>query len=172
MVTLAPHVEYVQTYWHRLFGGRTARVTMGVVPGEAVFTPVPPAAIFSEGAAQYGRMVWDMLTTIGQMITGQRSVEELGGPVRIAQYSGASLENGWRALLWFIALLSLNLGVVNLLPIPILDGGHLAMYGIQALRGGKPLSDAAQRRLVHAGLALIIVLATCVTYNDIRRVFS
>ncbi len=115
------------------------------------------------------------LTFMSQMITGQRSADQLQGPVGIAKMSGQVTQAGetteqtLRTILWFIALLSANLGLINLLPIPMLDGGHLAYYGIEALRG-KPMAQRYQEFGFRIGLTLIACLMAFTLFNDIRNI--
>lgn len=104
--------------------------------------------------------------SVGQIIGGDRSVRELGGPLRIAEISGQSAERGVGNFLWVMALLSLNLCLINLLPIPMLDGGHLLFYGIEAVRG-RPLSAKAQEIGFRIGLALVLTLMFLVLWNDL-----
>jgi len=106
------------------------------------------------------------LEAVGQMIVGSRQTEELGGPLRIAQISGAVAEAGLVTTIWFTALLSINLGLINLFPIPILDGGHLVFYLAEAIRG-RPLGERVQEIASMAGLTLVIGLMIFVTWNDI-----
>jgi regulator of sigma E protease len=112
-----------------------------------------------------------ILKTLGELITGQRSVKELGGPVKIAQYSGKTVMMGVTAILWFMAMISLNLGVMNLLPIPALDGGHLFYYIIEAIRG-KDLSQKAQQYGFQVGMAMLLALMMFTTFNDVRNLFN
>ena len=100
-----------------------------------------------------------------QMIIGQRSTDELGGPLRIAQMSGEVAQGGIAALLYFMAVLSVNLGLINLFPIPVLDGGHLLFYVAEALRG-KPLGQRAQEYGFRVGLALVLSLMVLVSAAD------
>lgn len=106
------------------------------------------------------------LKAMGQIITGKRSVKELGGPIKIAQYSGKSAAHGIQSLLWFIALLSVNLGVVNLLPIPVLDGGHLLIYLVE-FGFGKKIASKIQNFGFQIGLILLIMMTIVVTFNDL-----
>ena len=106
------------------------------------------------------------LTAVGQMISGVRGAEDLGGPLRIAQMSGEVAQTGIVSLIWFIALLSINLGLINLFPIPLLDGGHLLFYGIEAVRG-RPLGERAQEYGFRIGLALVLTLMVFATWNDL-----
>ena len=106
------------------------------------------------------------LGAVGQMIGGSRGTEELGGPLRIAQMSGEVAQSGVVALIWFMAILSVNLGLINLFPIPMLDGGHLLFYAVEAIRG-KPLGDRAQEYGFRIGLALVLTLMVFATWNDL-----
>lgn len=107
-----------------------------------------------------------MVTGLGQIFMGERSVKELGGPIKIAQYSGESLSQGPITFVYFIALISINLGFINLLPIPALDGGHLAFYAAEAVRR-KPLGARSQELAFRTGVALVLALMLFVTFNDI-----
>lgn len=108
------------------------------------------------------------LKAIGQMIVGKRGTEEISGPIRIAKYAGMSAEQGAATLIWFMIVISINLGLVNLFPIPLLDGGHLLYYAIEAIQG-KPLADKVQKIGLRLGTALIIALAIFAVVNDIRH---
>ncbi|HEX8481244.1 MAG TPA: M50 family metallopeptidase, partial [Allosphingosinicella sp.] len=125
------------------FGNESRRAFLGIGSAEQVFTPASPVA--AVGAAV--RQCWIVVTTtvrgLGQIITGRRSVKEMGGPLKIAKFSGEQASMGLLAFLWFVAVISINLGFINLLPIPMLDGGHLFFYGIEAVRR-KPLRPEAQ----------------------------
>jgi len=124
---------------------------------------------------------YDMCVTslkmMGQMIRGDRSVNELKGPLGIAKLSGEVTQQGetfgetFRLFLWFVALLSVNLGMVNLFPIPMLDGGHLAFYTVEALRG-RPLAEKFQEYSFRFGFVLIAGLMALTLFNDVRQLFS
>ncbi|MDE2303774.1 MAG: site-2 protease family protein [Sphingomonadales bacterium] len=107
-----------------------------------------------------------MVIGIDQIIEGRRSVRELGGPVRIAQVSGEQLALGWADFVYFVAFISMNLAFINLLPIPTLDGGHLAFYAAEALRG-RPVGLRGQEWAFRTGLALVLCLMLFVTANDL-----
>ncbi|GAB5349648.1 RIP metalloprotease RseP [Alteriqipengyuania sp. 357] len=107
-----------------------------------------------------------MITGIKQIVVGQRSVRELGGPVKIAKFSGEQLSLGWVAFINFVALISLNLAFINLLPIPALDGGHLAFYAAEAIRR-KPVGPRAMEMAYRTGVALVLALMLFVTINDL-----
>lgn len=110
------------------------------------------------------RMLW-------KMVTFQLSVENLSGPISIAQYAGVSAEIGVARFLDFLALVSVSLGLLNLLPVPVLDGGHLLYYLIELVRG-RPLSEQAQYAGQRIGIALLVGLMGLAFYNDIVRLFS
>jgi regulator of sigma E protease len=124
------------------------------------------------GAMDAGvRHVWSMTkmfyTSMGQIVTAARPVDELGGPIRIAKAAGEASYSGWIGILNLVIGLSVVLGVFNLLPVPMLDGGHLAMYAYEALRG-RPLGVKAQELGLKVGFALVIGMALVATFNDIK----
>lgn len=108
------------------------------------------------------------LEVVGQMIAGSRDADDLGGPLRIAEMSGDVAKRGLDTTVWFMALLSINLGLINLFPIPVLDGGHLVFYFFEALRG-RPLGERIQEYASIAGLTMVIGLMIFVTWNDLTR---
>ncbi|MFN3509752.1 MAG: RIP metalloprotease RseP [Tsuneonella troitsensis] len=118
------------------------------------------------GFVECANLVRMMVTGIGQILTGQRSVDELGGPIKIAKFSGEQLSLGPVAFVGFAALISLNLAFINLLPIPALDGGHLAFYAAEAVRR-KPVGARGQEFAFRAGVAVILALMLFVTVNDL-----
>ena len=103
---------------------------------------------------------------LGQMIAGTRSAQELRGPLGIAQISGKMVQFGVVPTIWFLALFSINLGLINLFPIPVLDGGHLVFYTIEAIRG-KPVGERVQDYSFRIGLALVLSLMIFATWNDL-----
>ncbi len=109
--------------------------------------------------------------TLSEVVTGVRSVKELGGPLKIGQVSGEVAKISLVAVLTFAALLSVNLGLINLLPIPMLDGGHLLYYAYEAVRG-RPLGLKAQEYGLRMGLAFVLVFMVVVTWNDIVHLVS
>jgi len=113
-----------------------------------------------------GEIVHMMVETLGQVISGRRSARELGGPLSIAKVSGEQMSLGLDAFVFFIALVSINLGFINLLPVPMLDGGHLLFYAIEAVRR-RPLEPAAQEWAFRGGLIAILALMLFVTFNDL-----
>ena len=108
---------------------------------------------------------------IGKMITGEVSLENLSGPITIATYAGYTASVGISAFLYFLAIVSISLGVLNLLPIPLLDGGHLLYYIVEMVKGS-PLSDAVQLQLQRVGIAFLVMLMSLALYNDMTRFFA
>ncbi|MBN8896892.1 MAG: site-2 protease family protein, partial [Rhodospirillales bacterium] len=111
----------------------------------------------------------DTLSGLAEMIGGRRGTDELGGPLRIAQLSGQVAELGVASLISFIAVLSVNLGLINLFPIPVLDGGHLLFYLAEAIRG-RPLPPRALEYGFRAGLAVLAGLFIFATWNDLTHI--
>lgn len=111
-----------------------------------------------------------MLDSLGKLFTGQLSIKSLGGPVEMGHATGKVAQAGWEPLLKWMALLSLNLGIVNLLPIPALDGSRLLFIGLEGLRG-RPLNPNRESLVHFVGLAFLMMLMLVVTYNDIVRIF-
>jgi regulator of sigma E protease len=105
------------------------------------------------------------------MAIGEVSLKNLSGPITIADYAGQSAQIGWVSYVIFLALISISLGVLNLLPIPLLDGGHL-MYYMFEIAKGSPISDKAMEIGQHVGMGLLLLLMTCALYNDITRLIN
>ena len=118
---------------------------------------------------------WDMtmftLRMLGRMITGQVSLDNISGPITIAQFAGQSAQLGITTFLSFMALVSISLGVLNLLPVPVLDGGHLLYYLIEVVKGS-PLSEAAQQVGQRIGIAMIVMLMSLALFNDFTRLLG
>lgn len=110
------------------------------------------------------------LKVLGQLITGQRDTAQMKGPIGIAQMSGQATESGSSTFIWFIAMLSANLGLVNLLPIPLLDGGHLMYYALEAVRG-RPLAKKAQEFGFKIGFVILSALMIFTILNDVIGLF-
>lgn len=148
------------------FGNESRIGRLGIGPGAPALRKVglleaPAAGVHATVEALQGTV-----DGLGQIITGRRSVEELGGPLRIAKMSGETLSLGTPYLIWFIAMISINLGFINLLPVPLLDGGHLFFYAIEAIRR-RPVPPHVQEWAFRGGLAAILALMVTVTFNDL-----
>ena len=128
-----------------------------------------------EGLWQGTVRTWDVsvltLKMMGKMVTGQASLKNLSGPLTIADYAGKSASLGWTAYLVFLALISVSLGVLNLLPLPVLDGGHLMYYLWEAVTG-KSVSDAWMGRLQRGGVAVLLCMMSVALFNDITRLLG
>ncbi|MDQ0315549.1 RIP metalloprotease RseP [Amorphus orientalis] len=127
-----------------------------------------PAA-FTAGVGETWFIVDRTVSYISGVVTGRESPDQLGGPIRVAQVSGQVASIGIVALINLAAILSVSIGLINLLPIPMLDGGHLVFYGIEAARG-RPLSERSQDIGFRIGLALVLMLMVFATFNDIRQI--
>ena len=128
-----------------------------------------------ESAGKSVQKTWEMtaltLRTLWGMLSGRASVENISGPISIAQYAGYSARIGLASFLKFLAIVSISLGVLNLLPVPVLDGGHLLYNTIEWVQG-KPLSDTAQQVGQQLGILLLLALMTIAFYNDLSRLFG
>ena len=148
--------------------GNEARIgTLGVRPSGALeFSPLPLHQLPGAAVATTIDTIETMVTALGQVVTGRRSLEELGGPLKIAEVSGQQASLGWLPFFWLMTVVSINLGFINLLPIPLLDGGHLLFYAIEGVRR-KPLKPEAQEWAFRTGLAVLLALMIFVTFNDL-----
>jgi regulator of sigma E protease len=128
-----------------------------------------------DSLAKAAAKTWDIsvfsLRMLGKMLIGEVSWKHLSGPVTIADYAGQSAQMGWLSFATFLALISISLGVLNLLPIPLLDGGHLMYYSLEFIKGS-PVSERAMELGQRVGLALLLFVMAFAFYNDINRVFS
>jgi regulator of sigma E protease len=151
-----------------LFGNVHKTPLLGILPDTAATELVRfnPATALAESVTQTWDMVGATLKGIGQMILGQRDSSEVGGPLRIAKGAGAAAKIGLGGVAYYIILLSINLGLFNLFPVPLLDGGHLLFYGIEVLRG-RPLGQRAQEYGFRLGLFLVFALMLFTTRNDL-----
>jgi regulator of sigma E protease len=127
-----------------------------------------PLEALSYGVAQTSKMVSLTVSSIGKMLQGLISVDNLSGPITIAKVASASADSGLQSFLKFMAYLSVSLGVLNLLPIPMLDGGHLLFFGIEAIRR-KPVSEKIQSMAYRVGASLLFALMAVAIFNDIAR---
>lgn len=148
------------------FGNEGRVGQIGVSPKSGEFVQLGLGQSISFAANECWKITGMMVTGLGQILSGERSVKELGGPIKIAKYSGEQLSLGALPFIGFAALISINLAFINLLPIPGLDGGHLAFYAAEAVRR-KPVGQRGQEMAFRVGMALVLVLMVFVTANDI-----
>ncbi|MBX7198898.1 MAG: RIP metalloprotease RseP [Rhodospirillaceae bacterium] len=158
-----------QTVTKDVFGNEAKAFLLGITSnGETHFKALNPAAALGASVQQTYDIVRTNLVAVGQMLTGRRGTEDLGGPIRIAKYTSQAAKAGAAEFVLMLAVISLSLGFMNLLPVPVLDGGHLLFYAIEAARR-RPLSERAQEWGLRVGLALVLALMLFVTWNDIFR---
>ncbi|MAH83684.1 MAG: RIP metalloprotease RseP [Rhodospirillaceae bacterium TMED8] len=144
---------------------------LGIRPDmeQLIFERQNPAMAVWVGIDRTYTLTKNILVYVGDMITGNRTAEDLGGPIRIAQISGEMAQKGFVYVILLMAMLSVNLGLINLFPIPMLDGGHLAFYAVEAIRG-KPLDPKIQEYGLRFGLVLVLSLVVFVTWNDLVHI--
>jgi regulator of sigma E protease len=141
-------------------------ITRSPAPDDTHFQPVGPLKAVELGVQRTWFVVERTLSYIGGVVSGREAADQLGGPIRIAQVSGQVATEGLPSLFSLAAVLSVSIGLLNLFPVPLLDGGHLLFYAIEAVRG-KPLSERAQEVGFRIGLAIVVMLMIFATYNDI-----
>lgn len=125
----------------------------------------------SEGVRETGNIITGTFRYIGNLVTGKMKADQLGGPVRVAQASGQMATLGIAALIQLAGVLSVSIGLLNLMPVPVLDGGHLMFYAIEAVRG-RPLGANAQEIAFRIGLAMVLSLMVFATWNDIAALIG
>ena len=147
--------------------GNTIRIPMlGIRGGGAEFVRRGASEALKWAVVETYTQTVGTLRAVGQMIAGHRASDELGGPGRIAQMSGEAAKGGTGNLIYFMAVLSINLGLINLFPVPLLDGGHLLFYFFEGLRG-RPLGPRAQEYGFRIGMVLVFSLMIFATWNDL-----
>ena len=144
---------------------------LGITGAREPPVPVDPLSAVKLGVEETWFVIDRTLSYIGGVVVGRESADQLGGPIRIAQVSGQVATAGFVALIHLAAVLSISIGLLNLFPIPLLDGGHLLFYTIEAIRG-RPLSDRAQEVGFRIGLAIVLLLMIFATFNDILHLAS
>jgi regulator of sigma E protease len=152
--------------------GNTHRIgVLGITGARGEPVKVDPLTAVKLGVEETWFVIDRTLSYIGGVVVGKESADQLGGPIRIAQVSGQVATAGFVALIHLAAVLSISIGLLNLFPIPLLDGGHLLFYAIEAIRG-RPLSDRAQEVGFRIGLAIVLLLMIFATFNDILHLAS
>jgi regulator of sigma E protease len=165
--SLAPQ----QVTTKNIFGEDVQRYIVGITAsGETYSKEMNFFQAISESLIQTYRVTELMVVIIAKLIKGDISTDTLGGPIMIAQMAGDSAKAGIGSLISFIALISVNLAIINLLPIPVLDGGHLLFFSIEAIKGS-PVSIKVREIAQQVGLFILILLMILVFYNDISRIF-
>ena len=158
-----------------LFGSTQTMGRLGVSrpSGDRVFIRHDPLTAVWKATVRTYVLTGSILDALGEIVSGKRTAKELGGPIRIAQISGEMAQAGLVWIIQFTVILSINLGLINLFPIPLLDGGHLLFYAVEAIRG-RPVGEKAMGYSLNVGLALILCLTVFVTWNDlvVMRVFE
>ncbi|MBN8959983.1 MAG: RIP metalloprotease [Rhizobiales bacterium] len=141
-------------------------ITRSNAPGDVLTERVDPATALWLGAKETWFVIDRTLSYVGGVFVGREAADQVGGPLRIAQISGQVATIGLAALIHLTAVLSVSIGLLNLFPVPLLDGGHLLFYAVEAIRG-RPLSERAQEVGFRIGLGLVLMLMVFATYNDI-----
>ncbi len=163
---------------HQQLGAEGKTVEIGLLgvrydPQQMHYERQNPLMAVWLGIQQTASLTEKTLSFLGQVISGRQGTEGIGGPLRIVQYAGITFQSGIENFILFLAVLSINLGLINLFPIPILDGGHLLFFAVEAIRG-RPLGPQAQEYGFRFGLILVLILMVFVTWNDLvqLRVFE
>ena len=168
--TLTLHVTPERQEIADNFGGTIVRGIIGIrrvtTPETLELRRAGPVEAAWLGLKETSFIITSTLSYIGDVIVGRQSADQLGGPIRIAEVSGQVAKVGPEALLNLIAVISVSIGLINLFPIPLLDGGHLLFYAIEGLRR-KPLSERSQEIGFRIGLALVLMLMVFATWNDL-----
>jgi regulator of sigma E protease len=152
-----------------IFGEDIERFIIGIsASGDAFAKDLNPFQALIESLVQTYKITELMVIIIGKLVTGDISTDTIGGPIMIAKMAGDQAKSGIENLIFFIALISVNLAIINLLPIPILDGGHLLFFSIEAIKGN-PVSLKVREVAQQIGLFIILLLVVLVFYNDIFR---
>ncbi|RDV01238.1 RIP metalloprotease RseP [Undibacter mobilis] len=166
LLTAVPQMREVKDNFGNLHRLGVLGISRSMAPGDIRTETMGPLAALSAGAQETWFVVDRTLSYIGGIFAGRESADQLGGPIRIAQVSGQVATAGFVALLHLTAVLSVSIGLLNLFPIPLLDGGHLLFYAVEAIRG-RPLSERAQEVGFRIGLAIVLMLMIFATFNDI-----
>jgi regulator of sigma E protease len=146
-------------------------ISRSMAPGDVRTEKVPPLQAIALGFEETWFVVERTMSYLAGVVVGRESADQLGGPARIAQVAGQMASLGVMPIINLAAVLSVSIGLLNLFPIPLLDGGHLLFYAVEAIRG-RPLSDRAQEVGFRIGLAIVLMLMIFATFNDILRLTS
>jgi regulator of sigma E protease len=166
MLKAVPELKEIKDNFGNVHRLGVLGISRSMAPGDIKTQKVGPLSAVVMGAQETWFVVDRTLSYIGGVFTGREAADQLGGPIRIAQVSGQVATAGFVALIHLTAVLSVSIGLLNLFPIPLLDGGHLLFYGIEAARG-RPLSERAQEVGFRIGLAIVVMLMIFATFNDI-----
>jgi regulator of sigma E protease len=162
---------------HTVDGRSIGRIGVEPAPGPAIPAEMRSLQKYGpiDGVGHAAARTWDMstltVTMLWRIVTGEVSAKNISGPINIAEYAGFSARQGGLVFLNFLAIVSISLGVLNLLPIPILDGGQI-VYQVAELVKGSPLSERAQIWGQQVGIALLLILMSFAFYNDIARLLG
>ena len=148
------------------FGQKYRIGLLGILGGERVLEELPVSQILPEATRTTFNITRSIVDVLVQIVAGDRSAKEIGGPLRMAQVAGQRASLGWTDFVYLLAVFSINLGFINLLPVPMLDGGHLLFYSIEGVRR-RPVSPEAQEWAFRGGLALLVTLLLFTTFNDL-----
>ncbi len=150
------------------FGNHHESVLLGVQSNKTVYLPVGVFGAVTTASQHIVDSISATMIGLGQMIVGARGSSDLGGPLRIAKMSGEAALLGWQNVVVLIGEVSIGLGLINLFPIPVLDGGHLLLYSAEAVRG-RPLGPRAQEWFFGTGLLLVLSMMVFATWNDLKQ---
>lgn len=156
------------------FGGKLRIGLLGIrhnAQGDTKFETYGPIESVEKGVERTWFIVATTFKYLGKLVTGRESADQLGGPIAMAKAAGDAAANGWFQFISVIAFLSVSIGLINLFPIPMLDGGHLVYYAVEAIRG-RPMGPMAQEWGFRIGFSLVIMLMLVGTWNDVVRLFS
>jgi len=165
-ITATPELREVKDSFNNVHKIGVLGISRASTPGETSVERVDPATGLWLGVKETWFVAKSTILYIGDIFTRRASADQLGGPIRIAQISGQVATIGLAALVHLTAVLSVSIGLLNLFPVPMLDGGHLLFYVVEAIRG-RPLSERSQEMGFRVGLALVLMLMVFATYNDI-----
>ena len=159
---------HVKPEYTDVMGLKTWRIGVTIRQTEYVIRKLPPGTAVEYAVMANYRICLQTFDVLGKIVTRRMSTKSLAGPIGIAQFSGEAYRRGITDLLAFVAFISLQLGIVNLLPIPVMDGGHIFMLAIEGLMR-RDLSLAVKERFIQVGMVLIVLLFVFVMYNDIMK---